>query len=822
VADELAEPEAAVEAEDHQTLQEVATLADTYEDDYWINRTTDVTICGTHVHPATSAAVLKHEKLRGSRDECRHECRQTYGCNAWFWCDDDHGCHDWQSGLDIARGQCLVLTADPRPQPWLALRDVTEDMKFSSFHAGYVKDDMWLRPPEVTIVMPITVCKPEDPDNLHNKPEYKKYSHWLNQMSVANKQDHARLRGWEFVLEAVKDGRPELEVLIDSLNRLSKSPFLKYMLWMDVRSLIYRHQMTFPFLSRYERLGQHIAMYGDPSLVAEGDTYSFEPGVMLVRNSNESKAWLRSVYDLQYDELRLKEGHHRLQMEGTIPFREAMTLQLMDDNQTVVQLETKFCMACYWENVELEAPTGFAAYFGGGTMCNAFAMAKDKPEAKTPYNKKYVNTAKLSRCKHSFDLELSEPRFKAEGLKAKIERVHMQAYIIQPGTFNHQPDANACRKQCRGMRACNAWMFCSRPGGCDDGYTYRPDWYPQGACELFSMPHKLPMDLQGKGPLFSSSSHGFLPKKYSGHMHHSAAELKMIEGPPKRPRKHPNVLIATAIPSDPCPFPVADFINKLAMANKHDYAHRHSFELHISAEMIDPNVTAGNWNKLTMIRKLLDETPRSAAEWIMWMDSDTLLFNSSVLPRFKKYKGKDLVVWGQEELLKKGDLNQGMNTGVLLIRNTDWSRQYMADVGQYAYVPQAQLHDDMLPILKEEVYPLVSGFYDTPFFVWLLKTQEKYFSKVFFEDQISINKHWLGFEYATEDVETLVMHYAGCTICKPPENKLTYSMMKTCTTEFFKAYSFSRCNLGADYTGGPPCPYEDSQELKKLAIRLGQ
>lgn len=28
---------------------------------------------------------------------------------------------------------------------------------------------------------------------------------------------------------------------------------------------------------------------------------------MLVRNSNESKAWLRSVYDLQYDELRLKE-----------------------------------------------------------------------------------------------------------------------------------------------------------------------------------------------------------------------------------------------------------------------------------------------------------------------------------------------------------------------------------------------------------------------------------------------------------------------------------------------------------------------------------
>ncbi len=43
--------------------------------------------------------------------------------------------------------------------------------------------------------------------------------------------------------------------------------------------------------------------------------------------------------------------------------------------------------------------------------------------------------------------------------------------------------------------------------------------YPQGACELFSMPHNLPLDLQGKGPLFSSSSHGFLPKKYAGAPH---------------------------------------------------------------------------------------------------------------------------------------------------------------------------------------------------------------------------------------------------------------------------------------------------------------
>ena len=39
---------------------------------------------------------------------------------------------------------------------------------------------------------------------IHYKSGNRKYSHWLNHMSVANKQDHARLRGYEFVLEAVK------------------------------------------------------------------------------------------------------------------------------------------------------------------------------------------------------------------------------------------------------------------------------------------------------------------------------------------------------------------------------------------------------------------------------------------------------------------------------------------------------------------------------------------------------------------------------------------------------------------------------------------
>ncbi len=54
----------------------------------------------------------------------------------------------------------------------------------------------------------------------------------------------------------------------------------------------------------------------------------------------------------------------------------------------------------------------------------------------------------------------------------------------------------------------------------------------------------------------------------------------------------PSMVLVTAIPADPCQFPTADLINQLSVANKQDYARLHGFELHVSSDVIDPNVTA--------------------------------------------------------------------------------------------------------------------------------------------------------------------------------------------------------------------------------------
>lgn len=60
-----------------------------------------------------------------------------------------------------------------------------------------------------------------------------------------------------------------------------------------------------------------------------------------------------------------------------------------------------------------------------------------------------------------------------------------------------------------------------------------------------------------------------------------------------------------------------------------------------------------------MIRKTLDETPASEAEWIMWVDIDTIMPDMAVLPRFDAYAGADLVVWGNQAKIDEGNLNEG-------------------------------------------------------------------------------------------------------------------------------------------------------------------
>ena len=52
-----------------------------------------------------------------------------------------------------------------------------------------------------------------------------------------------------------------------------------------------------------------------------------------------------------------------------------------------------------------------------------------------------------------------------------------------------------------------------------------------------------------------------------------------------------------------------------------------------------------------------------------------------------------------------------------------------------------------LQTLAGEVFPLVGGFHDTPFIVYMLKTQSwrgrPFLDGVFFEQDVQLNRHWV-------------------------------------------------------------------------------
>ena len=57
--------------------------------------------------------------------------------------------------------------------------------------------DLYLRPPHITVGTAVAGCRPS---NESSQPDAWRHADWLNRVSIANKQDFARLQGFRFML----------------------------------------------------------------------------------------------------------------------------------------------------------------------------------------------------------------------------------------------------------------------------------------------------------------------------------------------------------------------------------------------------------------------------------------------------------------------------------------------------------------------------------------------------------------------------------------------------------------------------------------------
>ena len=65
------------------------------------------------------------------------------------------------------------------------------------------------------------------------------------------------------------------------------------------------------------------------------------------------------------------------------------------------------------------------------------------------------------------------------------------------------------------------------------------------------------------------------------------------------------------------------------------------------------------YTKVGLLRKLLRETSRERAEWILWLDADTLLEEMAFQLPMSAYDGKNFIAWGNADYLWAGDQFHG-------------------------------------------------------------------------------------------------------------------------------------------------------------------
>lgn len=75
----------------------------------------------------------------------------------------------------------------------------------------------------------------------------------------------------------------------------------------------------------------------------------------------------------------------------------------------------------------------------------------------------------------------------------------------------------------------------------------------------------------------------------------------------------------------------------------------------------------GPWNKIALLRNLTELYTSAAAEWILWVDNDTLFGMMDRIIPFMRYRNKDLVVWANypTEITEKFDANGTRGHGFL-------------------------------------------------------------------------------------------------------------------------------------------------------------
>ncbi|KAF7129138.1 hypothetical protein RHSIM_Rhsim10G0098300 [Rhododendron simsii] len=212
-----------------------------------------------------------------------------------------------------------------------------------------------------------------------------------------------------------------------------------------------------------------------------------------------------------------------------------------------------------------------------------------------------------------------------------------------------------------------------------------------------------------------------------------------------------HVVVVTGSQPTPCQNPVGDALLLRLFKNKVDYCRIQGHDIFYSNAFLHREMLSW-WSKLPPVRAAMVAHPE--AEWVLWLDSDAVVTDMEFKLPFEKYGNHNFVICGWENLVYEKRSWLGLNAGVFLIRNCQWSIDFIETWASLG--PANPNHEELKEIIRGTLTDKESPSDDQSALVYLmLKEKEKWGEKVYIENGYSFNGYWLAIVDGYEKIEEM-------------------------------------------------------------------
>ncbi|KAL5203729.1 hypothetical protein ABZP36_008600 [Zizania latifolia] len=199
------------------------------------------------------------------------------------------------------------------------------------------------------------------------------------------------------------------------------------------------------------------------------------------------------------------------------------------------------------------------------------------------------------------------------------------------------------------------------------------------------------------------------------------------------------VVMVSGSQSPPCPGAGGDHLLLRFLKNKLDYCRLHGVELLYNNVLLQPKMLA-YWAKIPVIRAAMLAHPD--AEWVWWVDADAVFTDMDFSLPLAKYKDRNFIVYGWNREVYDARSWVGLNAGVFLIRNCQWSLDFMDEWARMG--PASPEYAKWGNVLRDTLKGKPDNESDDQSaLVYLLSEHEKWGKKTYLEREYYFQGYWV-------------------------------------------------------------------------------